>query len=556
LLEGGWVLDNALVCLVLLALVVVAGVLGRYVKVAAPFLQIAVGGLAGSVLPGLHVEFDPAVFMLLFVPPLLFADGWEMPKREFAKYLRPIFFMAFGLVFFTVWALGYFIHWLVPGLPLAAAFALAAVLSPTDVVALGAITQGRRLPEKAANVLRGEALLNDASGLVSFKFAIAALLTGVFSLKAAALGFVTIGAGGAAVGVAVAWLAARVLAWIEPKGGGETTTEGLLLMLLPFGVYMTAEHLHVSGIMAAVAAGMYMSRSKYFRQTGASMRIESRITWGMLGAVLNGVIFVLLGFYVPVAVRQAETLVAGTHAGLWFITGTALALAVALVVLRGVWILIAVWAWTVYDRLMRRQEAAKPPLWVVVLLSVAGVRGAITLAGVLTVPLMLGEGVVFHERAVMIALAVGVILWSLLIGYMGVPLVLKLAGVPDEDPALEELHEARAAVAEAAIRALELRHASLAGTLDETAANMHVRLVESLKTHYGGIVGLRDMSREDKKKGGAALVLSLELQMVAISGAREELLRLRETEEINDETHDQVSCDLDMREAYLREVLR
>ncbi len=551
-------MESVLLSLVLLGLLAFSGVIARYVRVPALFVQIGVGCVAGFLLPvSLHVEFDPGVFMLLFVPPLLFADGWGMPKREFRKYFRLILFMAFGLVFFTVAVLGFFIHWLVPSLPMAGAFALAAVLSPTDAVALEVIARGRQLPERVARVLRGEALLNDASGLVSFKFAVAALVTGVFSLGEAIWGFVLIGAGGVLVGLAVAWCFARLLAKIQPRSGhgGETTTEGVLLLLLPFVSYLAAEHLMVSGIMAAVMAGMYMSQSKYFHRMDAGLRIESRFTWEMLGSVLNGVIFVLLGFYLPVAARQTDKLGATAEEGLAYVLGLALMMAVALVTIRAVWVGGSMILWSFYDRWRGHDPLKVSPL-AILLISVAGVRGAITLAGVLTVPLVLGSGEKFQERGLMITLAVGVILWSLLMGYLGVPAVLKLMRLPENDPALEELHMARAGVARAAIQAVEERHAKVVTTLDETAAKMHARVLESLKTHYGGIADLMGPAGAEKERRAASVTLGLELQMAAIAGAREELGRLRESQEINDETYEQVTCDLDMREAYLREILR
>jgi monovalent cation/hydrogen antiporter len=547
-------LEHVVTVMVLLGLLVLSGVVARFLKVAPLLVQIGLGALAGGVSSGIHVVFDPEVFMVLFVPPLLFADGWGMPKREFARYIRPIFFMAFGLVFFTVWALGYLIHWLVPSLPLAAAFALAAVLSPTDAVALGSITGGRRMQERAAHILRGEALLNDASGLVSFKFAMAALLTGAFSLSEAAWGFVLIGAGGAGVGVALAWCCARVMGIISLRREGETTTESLLMLLLPFASYVLAEHLKVSGIMAVVAAGMFMSQSSYFRSTQASMRIEARFTWGVLSFVFNGVIFLLLGFYLPVAVRHASAAGHGSDASLWYVLFLALLIALAMTLLRGLWLGMAIGVWGIYDWI-RGNPSYRPTLIGSVLVSVAGVRGAITLAAVLSVPLTLANGTVFEGRELMIALAVGVILWSLAIAQIGVPLALRLARPDEQDPAQEELRMARASAGKAAIIAVEKRYSELSATLDDESQRMHERLVESLRTHFGGLTQMARQTPEERNRSRMALALSLDLQLMALTGARQEIFKMRDEGTINDETFDQVMSDLDLREAYLRETL-
>ncbi len=212
-----------------------------------PLIQIAAGALLALPSLGLHIALDPELFLFLFIPPLLFVDGWRIPKREVWRMRWPILMMAFGLVFFTVVGAGYFIHLLIPEIPLAASFALAAVLSPTDALAVSAITQGR-LPKRLMHLLEGEALMNDASGLVAFKFAIAAAMTGVFSLVDASLNFLLVAVGGLAIGVFLSWSLGRIRAWMISRGWDDPATHVVLMLLLPFASYMVAEHLGVSGI--------------------------------------------------------------------------------------------------------------------------------------------------------------------------------------------------------------------------------------------------------------------------------------------------------------------
>ena len=181
-------------------LVGVSRLLGRLLPLPLPLVQILAGAALAWPTLGLHVALDPELFLLLFLPPLLFSDGWRMPKRELWQLRGSILLLAVGLVLFTVVGAGYFIHWLMPAIPLPAAFALAALLSPTDAVAVSAITRDR-LPAPLMHVLQGEALMNDASGLVTFKFALAATLTGIFSLADASLIFLLVAVGGLAVGV-------------------------------------------------------------------------------------------------------------------------------------------------------------------------------------------------------------------------------------------------------------------------------------------------------------------------------------------------------------------
>src|SRR4030095_13953316 len=170
----------------LLLAVAVVGAIAKWVPIPLPLLLVA-GGVALSFMPGfMSARIEPSIFFLLFIPPLLFADGWLIPKRELVSVLRPVLLLAFGLVTLTVIAVGYLIHWLIPGIPLAAAFALGAIVSPTDAVAVTAITERLKMPSRITHILAGESLINDASGLVAFKFAVAAVATGMFSWVEAA----------------------------------------------------------------------------------------------------------------------------------------------------------------------------------------------------------------------------------------------------------------------------------------------------------------------------------------------------------------------------------
>ena len=226
-------MQTAYTVLILLTLVGVSRLLARVIPLPLPLVQIAAGALLAWPTLGLHVALDPELFLFLFLPPLLFSDGWRMPKRDFWRYRGPILTLAVGLVIFTVIGAGYFIHWLLPAVPLPVAFALAAVLSPTDAVAVSAIAQDR-LPAPIMRMLQGEALMNDASGLVTFKFALAAAITGVFSIADASLNFILVACGGLAVGIALSWLVGRMRSWMITRGWDDPATHVVFMLLLPF----------------------------------------------------------------------------------------------------------------------------------------------------------------------------------------------------------------------------------------------------------------------------------------------------------------------------------
>ncbi|HEX5999823.1 MAG TPA: sodium:proton antiporter, partial [Hyphomicrobiaceae bacterium] len=220
-----------------------------------PLVQIAIGAIIASV-ADLRVVLEPEIFFLLFLPPLLFIDGWRIPKQGLFRDAGTILELALGLVVFTVVGMALFLHWLIPTMPLAVCFALAAVLSPTDPVAVSSIATRVQIPKRMMHILEGESLLNDASGLVCLRFAVAAAVTGSFSLPAAFLSFLQLAIGGIAIGVGITWGINTAKNWISRRYGEEPGVQILVSLLIPFAAYLAAERLHCSGILAAVAAGI------------------------------------------------------------------------------------------------------------------------------------------------------------------------------------------------------------------------------------------------------------------------------------------------------------
>ena len=237
----------------LLLAVALVGAIGKWLPVPLPLLQVA-AGVALSYVPAFgSLSVPPEVFFLLFIPPLLFAEAWVIPKRDLVGALRPVLLLAFGLVLFTVLAVGYLLHWLVPELPLAAAFALGAVVSPTDAVAVSAVTGKLRIPARVATIVNGESLINDASGLVAFKFATAAVVTGVFSWREAALQFLVLSGGGFVLGVALAWAIGKLRAHLVRFCIGDPTIQTVISLLTPYAAYLAAEALGLGGATYDVA---------------------------------------------------------------------------------------------------------------------------------------------------------------------------------------------------------------------------------------------------------------------------------------------------------------
>ncbi|WP_420958163.1 Na+/H+ antiporter [Burkholderia gladioli] len=542
--------------LILLLAVALSGIAIRLLpwRPPLPLVQIAIGSLLAWPRLGLHVSFDPEIFMLLFIPPLLFADGWRIPKRELYLQRRAILMLAFGLVFITVVGVGYFAHWLIPGLPLPVAFALAAVLSPTDAVALSGIAGKGRIPAQLTHILEGEALMNDASGLVALKFAIAAALTGVFSLREASLNFVIVASGGLAVGALLAWLFSTLSTrFLNAAQEGDPAPGIVMTLLIPFASYLIAEHFELSGILSAVAAGMMMNYTSFSRSSTVAARVRAESTWSMIEFVFNGMVFIMLGLQMPQIIGRA--LLSAHHesdALVAAMIGYVLAMMAALYLIRFAWVWLL--RWFASKRAARRgMTGSWAGFRTVALMTVGGVRGAITLAGVLSLPVALGDGTPLAGRDTAIFIASGVILGSLLVAVFGLPLLLRgLRTTPN--PHAHEERAARAAAAQAAIRAIDATHDTLTETLDEADAARCADLTARVMDLYRRrLVSLDDADDAATLRAEAKQAEKMELQMkiAAVRAERAALYRMRAEQKINDETLGKLMREVNLSETAL-----
>jgi monovalent cation/hydrogen antiporter len=304
-------------------------------------------------------------------------------------------------------------------------------------------------------VLEGESLLNDASGLVCMRFAVAAALTGTFSLLDAVGTFLWLTIGGIAIGVGATWIASAAKNWVSQHFGEETGSQILISLLIPFGAYLLAEHLHCSGILAAVAAGITVS---YVEQSGQALpitRVRRSAVWDFVQFTASGIIFVLLGEQLPRLVTGAAQVVreAGHHEPVWLVAYV-VAITLALALLRFIWVWTSL-RFTLFRATLKGQNPYVPGWRLIAATSLAGVRGTITLAGVLTLPLTVNDGSAFPARDLAIFLAAGVIIVSLVAASFSLPLLLKGLELPPEPSQHEKEDRARIAAAEAAIQAIE-----------------------------------------------------------------------------------------------------
>ena len=452
-------MEALVLALLMLAAVLLSSVIDQLVpKVSSPLIQIGLGLLIALFAPSqINITLDPDLFLVLFIAPLLFDEAKNVDKGALWKNRRPVLSLAIGLVVVTALIIGFAVEWLEPSIGLFAAFALGAALGPTDAVAVASLSKETDIAPRDKSILEGESLINDASGIVAFQFALAAATTGTFSLLNASLDFVVSFFGGIAIGLALGYLGNFLVRRVRSWGLENTTFHVLFEVFTPFIVYLVANQLGTSGIIAVVAAGLVNVISP--RTIGPSisrMNIVSSSVWRVLSFALNGIVFVFLGTQLPKAMQGTWDDVSIDNGVL---IGYILLLTLIYVAVRFVWLL----AMERYHS--HRSPKGQRPGWRAdvrssLVMALGGPKGTITLAVVLTIPVTyldpLRGVVAFPQRELIIFLACGVIVVTLLLATFVVPLLAPRKPPTDEDLRCDEtqvsLEILRAVIEELAAR--------------------------------------------------------------------------------------------------------
>lgn len=416
------------------AVIISSIIYNRFPKIPAAFIQIALG-VCLFILPiPIHFKFDSEVFMFAVIAPLLFVEGTHVSRTKLMEYKKPIVLMAMALVFATVIGVGYFIHWIWPDLPMPAAFAIAAILCPTDAVAVSAITKGKMLPKGSMAILEGESLLNDAAGIISFKIAVTALVTGSFSAFHAIGQFIVSTILGILIGIIIGTLVVRLRIYLTAnKGLKDNNTLTFIQLLTPFVVYFIAEELHASGIIAVVIAGLIhgLERDRLIRaQTELQMNYNQ--IWTTLSYALNGFVFVVLGFIVPEVVDE---IIRVEPENIMFLIGITLSIAVAIYVFRYIWVYI--WFKDFYapknvQSYLDDDSGSIPTRSrYAFIMTMCGIHGTISLSMALTLPELVGQQQHFEYRNDLLFIATLMVLISLILAQIILPLITPSAHETD-----------------------------------------------------------------------------------------------------------------------------
>jgi monovalent cation/hydrogen antiporter len=532
----------------LLLAVAALATLATRLKIPYPILLV-IGGSALGFVPGLPpVVLDPELVFLLFLPPLLYVSAIFTSWRDFRANIRAISLLAVGLVLMTTFVVGAVVH-TVTGIPWAAAFVLGAIVSPTDAIAATAVAQRLGVPRRIVTILEGESLVNDATGIVAYRVAVAAVVTGAFSIWEAGLQFVVGAAGGIAAGFAVGW----IVVWARRHLSEDPSVQNTVSLLTPFVAYLAAEELphslwemlhvlygfpgelHFSGVLAVVTTGLYLGRKgPYIISSGT--RLQGYATWELITFLLNGLIFILIGLQLRSVVEGLAEYTAGQ------LVSYALLISLAVILVRMIWVFPATYVPRWASRRIRERDPS-PPWRSVSVVAWTGMRGVISLAAALALPLQTAAGAPFPDRDLIIFLTFCVILATLVIQGLSLPVLIRTLGLEDDHIGEKEETHGRIQIAEAALQ-----------RLDELADEGWVR--EDTTERIRGLYAYRRnrfASRFDGDLEGveerSAAYQRLMVELLAAQRLR--LITMRDEGSIGDEIMHRIERDLDLEESRL-----
>jgi monovalent cation/hydrogen antiporter len=518
---------QTLVLITFLAAVVVLTVLARRLRIPYP-IAFVIGGVFLAFSRNLpHPHIEPELILLLVVPPLLYSAAWTTDWYALRRNARPIALLAIGLVLVTTGAVAVFVHALLDfGWPLA--FTLGAIVSPPDAVAAEAIFENIAVPRRVATIISGECLFNDATALVVYRFALAAAVSGVFSLARASVAFVVVAVGGILVGILVAFGLEAVMRYINAREFDDPLIASVVFLLAPFVSYLPAEGLHCSGVLAAVTAGIVMSRrSAHF--VDSESRLLASSVWRLLTFILNAFAFMLIGLQLPSIVAELVP-----HVRNYVLYG--LGLAALVIAVRFLWVFPATYLPRILSPRLRKADPSPPWQWVVVL-GWSGMRGIISLAAALALPYSLGEQA-FPQRGVTIFLTFWVIFVTLVLQGVTLGPLIERLGVTETSKAQQYESSLRLRALEAGAKRLR-EISDRKGGLDSEIAD---RILEEYDQRIDVLTGR--LPEEEAKELPAEV--DRRLQKDALDAEREAIVAMRRAGEIPDDIYRSIEYDLDL----------
>lgn len=529
--------NTILIVLALLLAMSLLYVLSQKLRVSYPIFLV-LGGLAIGFIPGMpRIALTPELVFMIFLPPLLYEAAWFTSWYEFWKWKRPIALLAFGLVFFTSTAVAFVSNALIPGFTLAMGFLLGGIISPPDAVAAQSVLKGLKIPKRITTILEGESLVNDASSLIVFRFALAAILTGQFVFKTAVVDFFVVSIMGIVIGVAIGLVFYAIHKYLPTTSSLDT----ILTLITPYIMYLSAEHFHFSGVLAVVSGGLFLSFRSH-KIFDFRTRIQTNGVWSAWVFLLNGLVFVLIGLQLPFIIDGLGEY--SFFEALYY----SLVITILAVIIRILWVYPNTYIPRLLSKKIREREPFPSPR-MVFLVGWAGMRGVVSLASALAVPLMLTDGVtLFPQRNLILFITFVVILITLVFQGLTMPFLIKWLKIEDDTkiPEGRQLSEIRCRMASYSIDYLEEHYA------EELESNAKLKRFYAQLKHT--IERERQIKSEDTdaSERNAARQRFNEIFLELVANRRRELFNLRREKTFDDEILREYEHLLDLEEARMQ----
>jgi Na+/H+ antiporter len=528
--------DSLLLVVSLLFLISMLAMLSDKLRISYPiFLVIA--GLGISLIPGVpQIELNPNIVFVIFLPPLLYSAAWLTSWRDFWRLRRPIGLLAFGLVLCTALAVAWFSNWLIPDFPLALGFLLGGIISPPDAIAATSVLQNLRVPKQVVAILEGESLVNDASSLIVFRFALAAIFTGKFLLWKAGVDFFLVVIMGILIGLAIAHIVYAIHRWLPTTSSIDTA----ITLISPYLMYIGAEHFHYSGVLAVVSGGLFLSYRSHDILSYDS-RLQAVSVWNVIIFLLNGVVFILIGLQLPGVVRGL-----GEYS-LRAAIGYGAAISVVTILVRLLWVIPGAYLPRILSKRIRKREV-RPPWKSVFLIGWSGMRGVVSLASALAVPMTLSNGQSFPHRNMILCITFCVILSTLVLQGLTLPLLIRWLKIDVQENEEEERLVIRLRLANLIVEHMTAHYAEESQTIEPFGR---------LKSRYERMAEITDKQlKKEEGEGPRPSFLpryrGLLLELVIIQ--RQELSRMRHENLFSEETLRKKETELDLEEARFRRL--
>jgi CPA1 family monovalent cation:H+ antiporter len=510
--------------------------LSRKLRVPYPIFLV-LGGLAIGFIPGIPpMAVDPDIIFLVFLPPLLYEAAWFTSWHEFWRRKRSIAFFAFGLVILTSITVAYFANAIIPGFTLALGFLLGGIISPPDAVAATSVLKEIKVPRRLQTILEGESLVNDASSLIVFRVALAAVMTGQFVLKSAVVDFFIV----AIMGIATGLVVGIIFYWVHRLLPTNASIDTILTLMTPYIMYLAAEQFHFSGVLAVVSGGLFLSYCSH-QFLNYESRIQATSVWNSLVFLLNGMVFILIGLQLPVIIGKLDGSI--TEA-LTF----AIVVALITIILRIISVFPSAYLPRILSKRIRETEA-RPPAAMVFMAGWAGMRGVVSLAAALSIPLTLPSGEAFPHRNLILFITFVVILITLVGQGLTMPLLLKFFNLEEIDPRPpvdEQLSAIRLRMAKLSVDQLDLEYD------DEVKKNAKLNRYYEQLLHVIGReekISSEEGEQEDRRQARKRFN---EIFLQLVESRRRELVKIRSEKEYDEEVLREYQHLLDLEEARQR----